>query len=83
VTSRNPHSRRPIETCAAGVERWPVHRLVAAAACPGGVSAAVAEARLVADEDLVGAERVTVRAAALWVDDPLPGRRLHELAEHG
>jgi hypothetical protein len=38
------------------VERRPVHRGVAAAARPGGVSAAVAEAGLVADEDLAGAE---------------------------
>ena len=36
-----------------GVERRPVHRLIAGAARPGGVPAAVAEAGLMADEDLV------------------------------
>ena len=43
-----------------GVERRPVHRLVACAACPGGVAAAVTEAGVMADEDLVGAEWVPV-----------------------
>jgi hypothetical protein len=46
-----------------GVERRPVHRLIACAARPGRVSAAVTEAGLVADEDLARAERVTIRAA--------------------
>ena len=49
---------------------------------PGGVSAAVAEARLVADEHLAGAERVPVRASGRRVGYPLPGRRLHELTQH-
>ena len=35
------------------VERRPVHHLVAGTACPGGVSAAVTEARLMTDQDLV------------------------------
>ena len=43
-----------------GVDWRPVHRLIATAARPGGVSAAVAEARDVPNEDLVRAERVAV-----------------------
>jgi hypothetical protein len=51
---------------------------------PGGVSAAaVSEASDVTDQDLVRAEEVAVRAARRWVSDPLPGRRLHQLAQHG
>jgi hypothetical protein len=65
-----------------GVERWPVHRLVACAAGPGGVSAAVAEARLMTHQDLVGAEGVSVWASRRWVRDPLPGRGLRQLAQH-
>jgi len=61
----------------------PLHRLVACAARPCGVAAAVAEARLVADEHLAGAERVPVLAAGRWVGDPLPARGLHEIAQHG
>jgi hypothetical protein len=37
-----------------GVERWPVHRLVACATRPRRVPAAVAEAGLVTNEDLAG-----------------------------
>ena len=59
-----------------GVERWPVHRLIAGAACPGGVPAAVAEAGLVTHQDFVGAEAVTVGAVARRVGDPLPVHRL-------
>jgi hypothetical protein len=44
-----------------GVERWPVHSLVASAAGTHGVSAPVAEAHLVADENLIRAELVSVR----------------------
>ena len=40
------------------VERRPVHRLIACAARPRGVAAAVAEASLAADEDLADAELV-------------------------
>ena len=39
-----------------GVERRPVHRLIAGAARPRGVAAAVPEAGLMTDEDLAGAE---------------------------
>jgi hypothetical protein len=74
------HRRRPFQACAVRVERRPVHRLVACATGPGGVAAAVSEAGLMPDEDLPGAERVAVRAAARRVGDPLPGRRLHQLA---
>ena len=76
------HGRWPVECRAVGVERRPVHRLIACAAGPGGVPAAVAEAGLMADEDLAGAELVPVRASRRWVGDPLPGRGLHELAQH-
>ena len=65
-----------------GVERWPVHRLIACAAGPCGVSAAVAETGLMPYEDLVGSECVSVRAMRGRVGDPVPGRRLHELAQH-
>ena len=48
------------------VERWPVYRLVAGAAGPGGVpAAAVTKAGGMADEDLPGAELVAVGAAGL------------------
>ena len=45
------------------VQRRAVHRLIAEAAGPGGVSAAVAEARDITDEDLVRAQDVTVWAS--------------------
>ena len=59
------------------IERWSVHRLIAGAAVPGGVSAAVAEARDMTDEDLVRAQDVTVWASRRWVGDPLPARGLN------
>jgi hypothetical protein len=80
--ARDPYSRRPIESAAVLVERWPVHRLVACAARPRGVSAAVAEAGDMLDEDLVGAELVSVGAARLRLGHPLAVRRLHPLAQH-
>jgi len=46
--TRDPHCRRAIERRAVNVERRPVQRLIACAACPGGVSAAVPEAGLMA-----------------------------------
>ena len=66
------------------VPRWaaPVYRLIAGAAGPRGVPAAVPEAGLITDEHLAGAELVTVRATRRQVGDPLPGRRLHQLAQH-
>jgi hypothetical protein len=54
------------------VERRPVHRLIATAARPGGVAAAVAEARLMADEDLVSVERVAVGASGRRMSDHFP-----------
>ena len=45
-------------------------------------AAAVAEAGLMTDEELVRAERVAVGASRRWVGDPLPGRGLNEVAEH-
>jgi hypothetical protein len=53
---RDPHWRRPVERRAVDVERRPVHRVVACAARPRGVPAAVAEAGDMLDEDLVGTE---------------------------
>ena len=49
---------------------------------PCGVPAAVPEASLVADENLSGAELVTVHATCQQVGDPLPGRGLYKLAQH-
>jgi hypothetical protein len=64
------------------VERRTVHRGVALSARPGGVAAAVAEAGLMTDEDLVRAELVAVGAARGRVSDPLLSRGLHEFAQH-
>ena len=65
------------------VERRPVHRRVARSAMPAGVSAtAVTETSLMANEDLVRAERVAVRAADWRTGDPLAIRGLHKLAQH-
>jgi len=47
------------------VERRPGRRLIARAARPCGVAAAVAEARPMADQDLVRAERVAVGASSV------------------
>ena len=66
-----------------GVERRPVHGLIAGSARPGGVAAAVTEAGLMTHEDLAGAERVSVGAARRRVGDPLPGRGLNKITEHG
>ena len=40
------------------------------------------ETSLVADENLSGAELVTVHATRRQVRDPLPGRGLYKLAQH-
>jgi hypothetical protein len=53
---------RAVEAGAVSVERWPVDRLVACAAGPGGVPAAVTEAGLMADES-----RGCVRWGIGWV----------------
>ena len=71
-----------IERRAVGVDRRPVHRLIARPARPCGVPAAVPETSLVADENLSGAELVTVHATRRQVRDPLPGRGLYKLAQH-
>jgi len=65
-----------------GVEWRAVHGLVACAARPGGVPAAVAEAGLMADQDLARAKGVAVRAARRRVGDPLSVRGLYEFAQH-
>ena len=77
------HGRWPVECRAGGVEWWPVHRRIACPAGPSGVSADVAEAGLMADEDLVRAERVSVGASAGWLGDPLPPACSDELTLHG
>ena len=45
------------------VERRPEHGLIACAACPGRMPAAVSEAGDMPDEDLIRAEGVTVWAS--------------------
>jgi hypothetical protein len=55
------------------------HSLIARAACPRGVPAAVPETRLMADEHLVGAEPVADGAADRRLGDPLPVGGLDEL----
>ena len=40
------------------------------------------ETRLMPDEDLAGAEAVSVRAMRGRVGDPPPGRRLYQFAQH-
>jgi len=64
------------------VEWWSVHRLVACAAGPSRVAAAVTEAGLVTDMDLAGAECVSVWPARRRVGDPLAVGRLHQIAKH-
>ena len=59
----DPYRRWTFQRRAVGVERRPEHRLITCATRPRGVPAAVPEAGDVADEDLIRAERVTVRAA--------------------
>jgi len=65
-----------------GVHRRPIHGLIACAALRGGVSAAVAGARDVSDEDLIRAQCVPVRASRRQARDPLAVRGLHQLAQH-
>ena len=70
-------------SCSAVRVEWrPVDGLVACAAGPGGVAAAVTEASLITDEHPAGAELVAVRAPRRRVGDPLPGRGLYHLARH-
>ena|SRR6476661_1341403 len=45
--------------------------------------AAVPEASLMAYENLIGAELVTVRASRRRVGDPVPGGGLNQIAQHG
>ena len=65
-----------------GVERRPIHHGIAGSAGPGGVSAAVAEAGLMPDQNFAGAEHMPVGAPRRWAGDPLPARGLHQLAQH-
>ena len=65
------------------VERRPVRRLIALAACPGGVPAAVTEAGDMSDEDLVRAEGVPVGAAGWWLGYPLPSGISDEVSDDG
>lgn len=64
------------------VERRPVHRLIACSARPRGVPATVTEASLITHEHQARPKLVTVRTPGRRVDNPLPGRRLHQLAQH-
>ena len=64
------------------IERWPVHRLIAYPARPGGVPAAMPEAGLVADQHFAGAEYVSVGASAGWLGDPLAPAGSDELTLH-
>ena len=79
--ARDPHGRWSLERRAVSVQRRTVDSLIAYPACPGCVPAAVAQACLVADQDLVRAERVAVGASRGTMRDPLPGRGLHEVAD--
>ena len=71
------HGRWSLERRAVSIQRRAEHRLIACAACPCGVSAAVAETGLMTDEHLPGAELVPVRTAPRLLGDPLPGRGLY------
>lgn len=62
----------------AGRERFSVAQCAVAEHRSGVSAAAVAEAGDLPDEDLVRPEGVPVAR----VGDPLPGRRLHQLAQH-
>ena len=72
----------PVECRAVGVEHRPVDSLVARAARPGCVSAAVPEASVMAYWDFTGAEGVTIGAAGRRAGHPLAVRRLHQVAQH-
>jgi hypothetical protein len=65
------------------VERRPVDRLVACAAGPCCVAAAVTETSLMPDENCTGAKQVAVGAARGRVGDPLPSSGLNKITEHG
>ena len=77
------HGRWSLERRAVSVQRRAAHRLIACATRPGGVPAAVPEAGLMAHQHLTRAEGVAIRAVRGRVDDPLPGRGLYQLAQHG
>ena len=81
VKVRDPHCRRTIEHRTMRVERRPVDRLFAGAACPGRVAASVTGARHVPDERKIGAERVTVHAARWRPDDPRARHGLYEVTD--
>jgi hypothetical protein len=83
VTGGDPYRRRPLERRAVRVERRPVHHSIAFAAMPRGVAtAAVTEARDMADEGLIRAEWVAVRAPGRPAGHPPAVRGLHQLAQH-
>jgi hypothetical protein len=63
------------------IERRPEHSLIAGAACPGGVSPAVAEASLMSYEHLAAAELVSVGASSRRASDPRPGGRMYKVAD--
>ena len=59
---RDPYSRRPVESAAVGVEWRTVDRLIACAARPCGVAAAVPEAGLMTDQHLARTKPVAAWA---------------------
>ena len=61
----------PATALAVRVQRRPVRHRITGSAMPAGVTtAAIAKAGDMSDEDLVGAERVAVWAAAGWAGHP-------------
>ena len=63
-----------------GVYRRSVHHLIAYAAGPGGVPAAVAETGLMSHQDLVRPRALGAMRGR--VGDPISGRFSYELAQH-
>ena len=61
---RDPHRRRPFQRRPVGVEGRPVHRLIACAATPCGVPAAVTQAGLMPHQHFAGAEWAPVGASS-------------------
>ena len=76
------HGRWSLERRAVSVQRRARHRLIASEARPRCVPAAVPETGLMADENFAGTEAASVGAVARRVGDTLPGRGLHQLAQH-
>jgi hypothetical protein len=65
------------------VERRPEHRLIARAARPRGVPAAVPKAGLVTHEHRAGAKVVAAWAMHGWSGDPMPAAIPNQIADSG